>query len=629
MPLPTGCADGGVLGESGLAAVPCERHEGAAKQRILRQAGLPCSRAFQAAMADRLSCRVIDQETGHMLVGIDLGTTHSLVSVWTDDGPRLIPNALGSVLTPSVVALDDAGHVLVGAAAQERLRTHPRHAVATFKRYMGTDRASMLGERSFRPEELSALVLKSLLADVEAETGERATEAVISVPAYFSDAQRKATRNAGTLAGITVERLVNEPTAAALAYGLEQRDAESRFLVIDLGGGTFDVSILELFDQVMEVHATAGDNFLGGEDFVELLLNNCLADLGIGKTTLGLGDTVELQARMERLKRQLSQGEASTELTLNGKHHTWQIDEARFEHLAAPLLARMRAPIERALRDSRLAAADLNEIILVGGASRMPMVSRLVTRMFGRLPLRHINPDEAIARGAAVMAGLKGRAAALGEVVMTDVCPYTLGIETSQKLPSGHLQQGVYSPIIERNTVVPTSRSSVYTPLGDFQTALKLRVYQGESVQVASNVFLGELEIELPRAKAAEMPVEVRFTYDVNGLIEVEATVLANKTRHQLTIQQNPGLLTPEQVAERLAALQHLKVHPRDDQANVAIIARAERLYEERSGDLRQQIAQWLLGFRGELESQEPSRIRTAQKRMQELLAQVEAESPF
>ncbi|MEO6927173.1 MAG: molecular chaperone HscC [Rhodanobacter sp.] len=564
-----------------------------------------------------------------MLVGIDLGTTHSLAALWSDDGPRLIPNALGSVLTPSVVALDDAGHVLVGASAQERLRSHPRHAVAAFKRYMGTDRLSTLGERSFRPEELSALVLKSLLADVEAATGERVREAVISVPAYFSDAQRKATRNAGTLAGITVERLVNEPTAAALAYGLEQRNAESRFLVIDLGGGTFDVSILELFEQVMEVHATAGDNFLGGEDFVDVLVDACLADLGLEKSRLGLHDLVELRARVERLKRQLGSGEASTELNLDGHRHAWQIDESRFEQLAAPLLARMRAPIERALRDARLGAADLDEIILVGGASRMPMVTRLVTRMFGRLPLRHINPDEAIARGAAVMAGLKGRAAALGEVVMTDVCPYTLGIQTTEQLPSGHLQQGIYSPIIERNTVVPASRAAVYHPLGDFQSSLKLRVFQGESMQVVSNVFLGELELALPRAKAAEMPVEVRFTYDVNGLIEVEATLLATKTSERLTIQQNPGLLSPEQIAERLAALQYLKVHPRDDQANLAIIARAERLYEERSGDLRQQLAKWLLAFREELESQEPLRVRSAQVRMQELLAQVEAESPF
>lgn len=564
-----------------------------------------------------------------MLVGIDLGTTHSLVGVWGEDGPRLIPNALGSVLTPSVVALDDAGQVLVGAAAQERLRSHPQHAVAAFKRYMGTDRQSVLGKRSFRPEELSALVLKSLLADVEAVTGERVTEAVISVPAYFSDAQRKATRNAGTLAGITVERLVNEPTAAALAYGLEQRDAESRFLVIDLGGGTFDVSILELFDQVMEVHATAGDNFLGGEDFVDVLVDACLAELGVKKSRVSLADTVELRARMERLKCQLGQGEASTEFNLDGHRHAWQIDEARFEQLATLLLARMRAPIERALRDARLGASELDEIILVGGASRMPMVTRLVTRMFGRLPLRHINPDEAIARGAAVMAGLKGRAEALGEVVMTDVCPYTLGIQTTEPLPSGHLQEGVYSPIIERNTVVPTSRCAVYNPLTDFQAVLKLRIYQGEAMQVASNVFLGELEIPLPRAKAVDMPVEVRFTYDVNGLIEVEATVLANKVSHRLTIQQNPGLLTPEQIAQRLADLQYLKVHPRDDQANIAIIARAERLYEERSGDLRQQLAQWLLAFRDELESQEPLRIRSAQKRMQELLAEIEAESPF
>jgi molecular chaperone HscC len=564
-----------------------------------------------------------------MLVGIDLGTTHSLVGVWGEDGPRLIPNALGSVLTPSVVALDDAGQVLVGAAAQERLRSHPQHAVAAFKRYMGTDRQSVLGKRSFRPEELSALVLKSLLADVEAVTGERVTEAVISVPAYFSDAQRKATRNAGTLAGITVERLVNEPTAAALAYGLEQRDAESRFLVIDLGGGTFDVSILELFDQVMEVHATAGDNFLGGEDFVDVLVDACLAELGVKKSRVSLADTVELRARMERLKCQLGQGEASIEFNLDGHRHAWQIDEARFEQLATLLLARMRAPIERALRDARLGASELDEIILVGGASRMPMVTRLVTRMFGRLPLRHVNPDEAIARGAAVMAGLKGRAEALGEVVMTDVCPYTLGIQTTEPLPSGHLQEGVYSPIIERNTVVPTSRCAVYNPLTDFQTVLKLRIYQGEAMQVASNVFLGELEIPLPRAKAADMPVEVRFTYDVNGLIEVEATVLANKASHRLTIQQNPGLLTPEQIAQRLADLQYLKVHPRDDQANLAIIARAERLYEERSGDLRQQLAQWLLAFRDELESQEPLRIRSAQKRMQDLLAEIEAESPF
>ena len=564
-----------------------------------------------------------------MLAGIDLGTTHSLISRWTDDGPQLIPNAFGEWLTPSVVAVDDEGRILTGRAAQERLLSHPEQAVAAFKRYMGTDRVTKLGQHAFRPEELSALVLKSLIADVEAHTGEKVEEAVISVPAYFSDAQRKATRHAGELAGIRVDRLINEPTAAALAYGLEQRHVESRFLVIDLGGGTFDVSVLELFDGVMEVHATAGDNFLGGEDFTDTLVVACLDDLKIARGTLGLADSTELHARLERLKRQLGAQPASTELRLGGATQRWAIDEARFEQLAAPLLARMRTPIERALRDARLSASDLAEIVLVGGASRMPMVTRLVTRMFGRLPLRHVNPDEAIARGTAVMAGLKQRAASLEEIVMTDVCPYTLGIETSAATPSGHRELGLYSPIIERNTTVPTSRANVYSPASDYQKVLKLRVFQGESARVVNNVFLGELSIELPHAKAAETPVEVRFTYDVNGLIEVEATILSTKAKHRLAIQQNPGLLSDAEVAERLAALAHLKVHPRDDQANLAIIAQAERLYEERSGDLRQQIGQWLLAFRAELDSQDPPRIRAAQKRMLELIERVEADSPL
>jgi len=564
-----------------------------------------------------------------MLAGIDLGTTHSLISRWTDDGPQLIPNAFGEWLTPSVVAVDDEGRILTGRAAQERLLSHPEQAVAAFKRYMGTDRVTKLGKHAFRPEELSALVLKSLIADVEAYTGEKVDEAVISVPAYFSDAQRKATRHAGELAGIRVDRLINEPTAAALAYGLEQRNVESRFLVIDLGGGTFDVSVLELFDGVMEVHATAGDNFLGGEDFTDALVAACLDDLKIARGTLGLADSTELRARLERLKRQIGAQPGSTELRLGGTTHRWTIDEGRFEQLAAPLLARMRTPIERALRDARLAVSDLAEIVLVGGASRMPMVTRLVTRMFGRLPLRHVNPDEAIARGTAVMAGLKQRAASLDEIVMTDVCPYTLGIETSAATPSGHREQGLYSPIIERNTTVPTSRANIYSPMNDYQKELKLRVFQGEAARVVNNVFLGELSIDLPHAKAVDTPVEVRFTYDVNGLIEVEATILSTKAKHRLAIQQNPGLLSDAEVAERLAALAHLKVHPRDDQANMAIIAQAERLYEERSGDLRHQIGQWLLAFRAELDSQDPPRIRAAQKRMLELIERVEADSPL
>lgn len=563
-----------------------------------------------------------------MIVGIDLGTTHSLVSVWTPDGPQLIRNVHGSYLTPSVVGIGDDGAVLVGASAQARLVSHPHLTVAAFKRHMGSDRVLQIGTHRFRAEELSALVLKSLLADVQTETGERVTEAIISVPAYFSDAQRKATRNAGALAGIQVDRLVNEPTAAALAYGLEKSDTESRFLVLDLGGGTFDVSILELFDGVMEVHATAGDNFLGGEDFAGVLTQAFCQDCGLHYESLGVADRARLRDRMERIKRDLSQGAVNdAQIELEAGAFRWSITEPEFESRSGLLLGRMRAPIERAMRDSKSASHDLDEILLVGGASRMPMVSRLVTRMFGRLPLRHINPDEAIARGTAVMAGLKVRAESLREVVMTDVCPYSLGIEVSHRDASGHREKGLYAPIIERNTVVPTSKSGTFYPTADFQASLKLRVFQGESPRVASNILLGEIEVPLPRAAINDNPVEVRFTYDISGIIEVEALVIKTQERHALVIQHHASALTPEQITERLAALAHLKIHPRDDQINIVLIARAERLYEERTGEVRKTLTEWIQAFRAILDSQDPLRIRSAQKQFGDALASIEAES--
>lgn len=563
-----------------------------------------------------------------MIVGIDLGTTHSLVSVWTPDGPQLIRNVHGSYLTPSVVGIGDDGAVLVGASAQARLVSHPHLTVAAFKRHMGSDRVLQIGTHRFRAEELSALVLKSLLADVQTETGERVTEAIISVPAYFSDAQRKATRNAGALAGIQVDRLVNEPTAAALAYGLEKSDTESRFLVLDLGGGTFDVSILELFDGVMEVHATAGDNFLGGEDFAGVLTQAFCQDCGLHYEALGVADRARLRDRMERIKRDLSQGAVNdVQIELEAGAFRWSITEPEFESRSGLLLGRMRAPIERAMRDAKSASHDLDEILLVGGASRMPMVSRLVTRMFGRLPLRHINPDEAIARGTAVMAGLKVRAESLREVVMTDVCPYSLGIEVSHRDASGHREKGLYAPIIERNTVVPTSKSGTFYPTADFQASLKLRVFQGESPRVASNILLGEIEVPLPRAAINDNPVEVRFTYDISGIIEVEALVIKTQERHALVIQHHASALTPEQITERLAALAHLKIHPRDDQINIVLIARAEQLYEERTGEVRKTLTEWIQAFRAILESQDLLRIRSAQKQFGDALASIEAES--
>jgi molecular chaperone HscC len=562
-----------------------------------------------------------------MIVGIDLGTTNSLVGVFRDEGPQLIPNALGSVLTPSAVSVDAQGAIIVGQAARDRLVSHPEASVATFKRWMGSPRETVLGNRRFRPEDLSALVIRSLLQDAEAFLGTKVTEAVISVPAYFGDAQRKATRIAGELAGIKVERLINEPTAAALAYGLEQRVDGSTFIVLDLGGGTFDVSILEIFEGVMQVHASCGDNHLGGEDFLRMLVETCCRDLGVDPQKLPRQELAHVHSRLEQLKRRLAHGsEGATELNLGGKALEWRITEERFAEVCDPLLQRVRAPIERAMRDSRLTPSQLQEIVLVGGASRMPMLNRLVARMMGRLPLRHVNPDEAIAQGACVAAGLKARDRTLEEVVLTDVCPYTLGVEISREDEYGGRQAGHFSPILTRNATVPVSRVESYYPVQDGQREILLNVYQGESPLVANNVRLGELKVVLPpRLTREEGEVEVRFTYDINGVLQVEATVAKTGQRHELVLQNNAGVLDPEQVRQRLKALESIKIHPRKDQENLALVARAERLFEE-SLQHRAVVQQWLVNFMGVLDTQDPALIREHRRGLAEALDRIEAD---
>jgi molecular chaperone HscC len=566
-----------------------------------------------------------------MIVGIDLGTTHSLIGTFGSDGSRLFPNALGELLTPSVVSVDGDA-VLVGEAARDRLITHPQHSVAAFKRWMGSARETRLGERTFRPEELSALVLRSLLADAEAALGGKIKEAVISVPAYFSDAQRKATRTAGELAGVRVERLINEPTAAALAYGLQDREGEGRFLVFDLGGGTFDVSILECFENVFEVHASAGDNFLGGEDFLQTLIDAFCDDHKLRAQNLRAQELGQLRRRLEQLKRELSAGgEGNLRIELGGKTLEWSIDELRFAKLCEPLVQRMRTPIERAMRDAKLQPNQLDEIVLVGGASRMPLVARLVSRMFGRLPLRHINPDQAIALGAAVASGLKSRDAKLEEIILTDVCPYTLGTQVAKRDMNGQIHSGYFHPIILRNSTVPISREDEFYPMHENQDTVTIDVYQGENPLVANNIKLGEVTVKLDarrergKSDATSNGVTVRFTYDINGLLQVEVTEHATQRQHELLLEQNPGLMTPEEIRARLAALAALKVHPRDQQENVALLARAERLYEEFIHE-RERIQHWMMQFRAALDSQDQARIEEHRGHFAEALDALEAQ---
>jgi molecular chaperone HscC len=565
-----------------------------------------------------------------MIVGIDLGTTNSLVAAWLDGGPRLIPNALGQTLTPSCVGIDGDGSVLVGHAARERLQTHPDRTAALFKRYMGSARTVRLGDREYRPEELSALVLRSLKADAEAWLGRPITEAIVTVPAYFSDAQRKATRVAGELAGLKVERLLNEPTAAALAYGLHEAKAETQFLVFDLGGGTFDVSILEMFEGVMEVRASAGDNMLGGEDFTDLIAGLAF-EQGIPAEARNDASFMQrLASRAEHAKRELcANGSASFDLRYRDAAVNVTIDAEGLEKLAQPLLNRLWRPIERAMRDARIRAADLDNIVLAGGATRMPTIRALATRMFGRFPAVGHNPDEVVALGAAVQAGLKMKDKALDEIVMTDVCPYTLGTEVVRMIDERTQVAGVYAPVIERNTVVPVSRVQRFSPVSMQQKQIRIGIYQGESRLVRDNVSLGEIVVPIMPGPGHAHGVDVRFTYDVNGLLEVEVTVVATGAKERLVIEGGGTHMTADDVAQRLVALAALKVHPRDTLPNRTLLARAERLYEQVLGELREQVGQAILQFEQALASQDSRTIAREAATFRETLDAIERDDLF
>jgi molecular chaperone HscC len=561
------------------------------------------------------------------MVGIDLGTTNSLVAIWRDGEARVIENVLGSALTPSVVGIDDDGRILVGEAAKERLLTHPQRTIANFKRSMGTAQTFVLGDRTFRPEDLSSFVLRSLKADAEAFLGQPVEEAVISVPAYFNDAQRKATRAAGELAGLAVERLINEPTAAAMAYGMHEAPNESTFLVFDLGGGTFDVSVLELFDGVMEVHASAGDNFLGGEDFVTVLEWRFSKHACIDPDRLSPIGRSRLRRTLEQAKLQLSVAEtAAIRVRLEEEDYQWTVSRAEFESAADHLVQRMRTPLERALRDAKLKVADLDAVVLVGGATRMPLVRALAARLFGRFPLTQIHPDEAVAQGAAIQAGLKSRDKALSEIVLTDICPYTLGIGVAVTDKDGRVADREFSPILERNTVVPTSREHAYAPVYDEQTSVKFEIYQGESRRLDHNISLGSVTLPLPRGgNARERSLLVRFTYDINGLLEVEAKVAGTKIRERLVIEGNPGMLTPVEVHERLRALE--ATGSSNQMENRTVLARGERIFEESLGEVRLHIGRLLGEFEAVLSRQEKQQIERARTELSRELDRIDEHS--
>ncbi|CAI8871620.1 chaperone protein HscC [Pseudomonas sp. IT-232MI5] len=551
------------------------------------------------------------------LLGIDLGTTNSLIAVWQDGQARLIPNALGDVLTPSVVSLDEDDTILVGKAARARLTTHPERTAAAFKRFMGSDKRVQLGARQFSPEELSALVLGSLKQDAEAFLGHPVSEAVISVPAYFSDEQRKRTLFAAELAGLSVTRLINEPTAAAMAYGLHEQKFE-RTLIFDLGGGTFDVTVLEYALPLIEVHASTGDNFLGGEDFTAALLQACLKHWQLTPAMVDAQSMASLGDALEQLKCKLGEGTQHLSWRHADKTFEWSLDEAAAVKIWEPLLARLRAPIEQALRDARLKPRDLDSLVLVGGATRMPAVQQMVATLFGRLPYRHLDPDTIVALGAATQAACKARDGAVEELILTDVCPYTLGIATMR----GEDIKGAFSPIIERNTIIPTSRVERYYTTQPKQSLLRIAVYQGERPWVCDNILIDAFDVTLTPTEHIQ-ELDVRFSYDINGLLEVDVTLLETGERHSHSIDRSPTGLDEQARRDSHNRLSTLKVHPRDALPNRTLLARLERAWMQSLGTQREHIAEWLHNFTTVLAGQQPSEIASHRSELNKALDQL------
>ncbi|MEK4208675.1 MULTISPECIES: molecular chaperone HscC [Paenibacillus] len=562
-------------------------------------------------------------------IGIDLGTTYSLAAYWDGSQAVIIPNVLGEHVTPSIVSVDAGGEVLVGRIAQERLITHPQLTASTFKRFMGSAKKYTLGSMTFTPEELSSFVLRSLKEDAENHLGESVTKAIISVPAYFNDVQRKATKKAAELAGLQVERLISEPTAAALAYGLHQNQ-ETSFLVFDLGGGTFDVSILELFEGVMDVKSIAGDNYLGGEDFTEILVAYFIQKNKLDAESLTPITRSMLYKQAEQSKRILGTESAATmRIVIKEEEYVLTIDRLELEQLVQPLLIRLRQPIERTLRDASLQPSDLDGIVMIGGATKMPLIKQIISRMFGKMPYANISPDETVALGAAVQVALKQRDQALDEMILTDVCPYTLGTSVLRRGSSGQTSSGHYFPIIERNTPIPVSRVERLYTAADNQKIISVDVYQGESPRVENNLFLGEMEFQIPQAPRGEESIDVRYTYDVNGILEVEVTTVSTGQKHQMIIEQNAGAMTKKQIEARLLELRSIKIHPRERTENRLLLARGERLYEEVLGDQRKFIAQCLKVFEDALYTQNEKVIEKAAQAFNEQLAEIEGWSYF
>ncbi|MBQ7562787.1 MAG: Hsp70 family protein [Lachnospiraceae bacterium] len=559
-----------------------------------------------------------------MLIGIDLGTTNSLAACYIDGEARIIPNRFGEELTPSVVSINEKDEVLVGTLALEYGRTHPLDCAKVFKRAMGTPKKFILQGRCFSAPELSAIVLRSLKEDAQDYLGCEVDQAIISVPAYFNELQRSATAQAGELAGLNVVRIINEPSAAALAYGAGPYGAEEKCVVFDLGGGTLDVSILDINSGIIEVHAIAGDNFTGGEDFTRVLADIFLEKALIAPETLDIKTMNEVTRVAEKAKIQLSALKSvNMSCMIANEVIVKTISESEFNSKCKELKNRIRRPVERAIRDSGLRLSDIDRVLLVGGATKLPMVRNYVAGLFSAFPQMGVDPVKAVAVGAAMACGMKERKEELKEIIFIDVCPFTLGTEIV--VFNGSFDEpGHYMPIIERNTVIPVSRSQTVYTAHDDQTRVCVKILQGESRKAEGNLRLGEITVPVPAAPAGEESVNITYTYDINSLLEVEVKVNSTGEKRRLIIQNGDTGLTDAELAERFKRLEYLKRNPKDDERNALLLLRGERLYEESNMDDRELIDREMMKFERILFGQDRAKIESARLHLKEIFDGIE-----
>ena len=500
-----------------------------------------------------------------MIIGIDLGTTNSLAAYYTDQGPKIIPNRLGKNLTPSVVSIDENDQIYVGETAKERMLLVPESTAAVFKRDMGSKKEFRLLHKTFTAEELSSFVLRALKEDAESFLGCPVEEAVIS-----------------------------EPTATAVAYGLYQSKGDAKFLVFDLGG----------------------------EDFTAVLENMFYEKFpAIDRLSLDAKTAGHIHKHAESCKIGFSGGRTSRMRCIVGEEtYEMEVGLAQYEEACQPLLDRIRRPVKRSLSDAHIRLSDIDKVVLVGGATKSPVIRRFAGRLFKQLPASDINPDEAVALGAAIQGAIKERRESIREVILTDVCPFTLGTEVVREWEDGKFENGVFCPIIERNTVIPASRTERLYTVRDNQTKIRLHVLQGESRFAANNLSLGELFIDIPAAKAGEEAVDVTYTYDINSILEVEVKVVSTgKITKQMFLGREVDM-TPEEIKERFEALSYLKIHPRDREENKYLLLKGERIYEESIGRERQIAETALRKFEYALNSYDQGKIERAKEEFKSFL---------